>query len=310
MVRFSIVVPTYKRADLLKWTIESLHEQSFQDWEAIIVDDGSDDPELTARLAELSRADPRVRTFSYKDNRGLPAARNHGIAQASGEYICFLDSDDLYFPWSLEVVDQVIASEGGPSFIAGTAVGLSPDARVAAADKVESRCETFRDFLHYRSTIDDWWFAPSGVVVKASVVRHVGGFWSDRHYCEDIDLWLRLGDAPKFVRIRDLPTYAYRLHGGSMHHNQKKMYSGIARILERERQGRYPGGARRRRERIESITATARHQTLDISIADRFLAWKLYLKMLAWNVELQRWKFILGFPMLSALRGLRSLGRT
>lgn len=81
------------------------------------------------------------------------------------------------------------------------------------------------------------------------------------------------------------------------------------KILDNEKRGIYPGGSRRRKERIASITSNARNQTLDIAAADRILAWKLYMKMLAWNIELQRWKFIFGFPVVTALPGLRTMGR-
>lgn len=92
-----------------------------------------------------------------------------------------------------------------------------------------------------------------------------------------------------------------------MHHNQEKMYSGISRILDNEKSGIYPGGGTRRRERLAGITANARHQTLEIVAEDRTLAWKLYLKMMAWNVELGRWKFLLGFPLIAVFRQFRAV---
>lgn len=101
---FSVVLPTYNRADWLEQSIQSVLNQTFKDFELIIVDDGSTDN--TKEVVEAFK-DPRIKYY-FQENQERSAARNTGINLASGEYICFLDSDDVYLPWHLEVLVKTI----------------------------------------------------------------------------------------------------------------------------------------------------------------------------------------------------------
>src|SRR5687767_3103747 len=91
---FSIIVPTHNRASLIHTPIESVLRQTFSDWELIMVDDGSTD---NTKQVIASYTDPRIR-YIHQQDLERSAARNNGIAQAKGQYICFLDDDDYYFP--------------------------------------------------------------------------------------------------------------------------------------------------------------------------------------------------------------------
>ena len=93
MPTVSIVLPTYNRADVIGRALDSVHRQTFDDWELIVVDDGSTDG--TAMLFQDS--DPRIR-YVRQENRGVYAARNHGLSLARGRYLTFLDSDDEWLP--------------------------------------------------------------------------------------------------------------------------------------------------------------------------------------------------------------------
>lgn len=92
--RFSIIIPSYNRAALIVETLNSVSAQTFQNWECIVVDDGSTDN--TKEVIEtLAHQDPRIR-YIYQKNAERSAARNNGIRNANGEWVLFLDSDDLY----------------------------------------------------------------------------------------------------------------------------------------------------------------------------------------------------------------------
>jgi glycosyltransferase involved in cell wall biosynthesis len=97
---FSIIIPTYNRAHIIKRPIDSILAQTFKDWELIIVDDGSTDD--TKEIIE-SYKDPRIR-YVWQENQERSASRNHGIELAKGEWICFQDSDDEYLPEHLQVL--------------------------------------------------------------------------------------------------------------------------------------------------------------------------------------------------------------
>ena len=106
----SVVIPAYNRAATISDCLRSVQAQTYQDWEAIVVDDGSTDstPEVVTQLA---REDARIRLIRQDRNRGAQAARNVGIQAAQGKWIAFLDSDDQYLPHSLESRLEVARAE-------------------------------------------------------------------------------------------------------------------------------------------------------------------------------------------------------
>lgn len=103
---FSIIIPTYNRANLLPIAIESVLKQSFSDWELLVVDDGSTD-ETAALMQEYCSNDSRIKSI-FQTNAERSAARNNGINQANGKYICFLDSDDYFLNSRLELLFEKI----------------------------------------------------------------------------------------------------------------------------------------------------------------------------------------------------------
>ncbi|WP_426490588.1 glycosyltransferase family 2 protein [Hymenobacter sp. 102] len=112
---FSVVIPTYNRADFITATVQSVLAQQFAGLEVLIVDDGSTD--ATAQVVQPLLADARVQ-YLPKQNAERGAARNYGFARATGEYVLFLDSDDLWLPHYLTVLHQEIEQQQQPNFIA------------------------------------------------------------------------------------------------------------------------------------------------------------------------------------------------
>lgn len=109
---FSVIIPTYNRAALLPRAVASVQAQSYPHWELIIVDDGSTDH--TRTLAEAyARQDGRVR-YVWQENKGRGGVRNTGIAQAQGQYLCFLDDDDYYLPHHLAVMYHTLQAADSP----------------------------------------------------------------------------------------------------------------------------------------------------------------------------------------------------
>lgn len=105
--RYSIVIPTYNRASSVENTLAGCFAQSFENFEIVVVDDGSSDDTL-AVLEKI--ADPRL-VIVAQENAGPAAARNHGMRKASGEYIAFLDSDDVWYPNFLQQAEDAYSSE-------------------------------------------------------------------------------------------------------------------------------------------------------------------------------------------------------
>lgn len=107
----SVITPVWNAADTLEETVRSVQAQTRDDWEMLLVDDGSEDG--SRALAErLAAGDPRLRLLGWGDNRGAAAARNAGIAAARGRYVAFLDADDLWRPEKLAVQLDYLARTG------------------------------------------------------------------------------------------------------------------------------------------------------------------------------------------------------
>ena len=294
----SVVIPAYNRQDLLPATLESVLAQRFDDYEIVVIDDASTDG--TAEVAR--RYGSRVRVVVCEQNRGLPAARNVGIQHSRGRYVALLDSDDLWFPWTLEAYVQAIRRFDGPAFVSSDGVGFADRQSLGRVTEAPFEAGRFNDYLSYEVNGSQGWLIPSGVAFQTDVARAVGGFCETFRYFEDNDMWLRLGTAPGFVRIRKPICWGYREHAANMTKDFSRQLTGMSQLLAQERGGQYPGDAPRRRDRLEVITARARH--IARKAAERGFVrsgMNLYHNTLGWNLECRRWKFVLGYPLECAL---------
>src|SRR5262245_48027518 len=96
----TVILPTYNRASFLPGAFESLDSQSFKDWDLIVVDDGSTD-NTREIVHAFERAGGRAMRYVHQTNRGAYAARNRGLDEATGKYVAFFDSDDVWLPHHL-----------------------------------------------------------------------------------------------------------------------------------------------------------------------------------------------------------------
>jgi glycosyltransferase involved in cell wall biosynthesis len=116
---FSIVIPTYNRADYLMIAVDSILKQTYADWELLVIDDGSTD-DTKERLAAFT-SDQRVK-YVYQDNAKESAARNRGMAMSEGQYVCLLDSDDSFLENHLSVLFERIQKENYPVAVLHTLI--------------------------------------------------------------------------------------------------------------------------------------------------------------------------------------------
>jgi glycosyltransferase involved in cell wall biosynthesis len=186
----SVVIPTLNRWPLLeRRALPSALAQANVEFEVVVVDDGSTD-ETPARLAQLQ--EPRLRTVRHEQRRGLGQARNSGIAAARGEWLAFLDDDDLWSPRKLRVQLDA-ANEAGANWVYARAVAVDPVGNVVDADPLPDPDDVATLLLGGN-------FVPgggSGVMARANLVRRLGGFDTELRFFEDWDMWLRLAaDGP------------------------------------------------------------------------------------------------------------------
>lgn len=138
MPKVSIIVPIFKAESYLHSCIDSILNQTFSDFEVLLVDDGSPD-RSGAICEEYAAVDGRIAVF-HQDNQGQAAARNHAMQMAKGEWICFVDSDDLIHPQMLELLYQAVQETGAG--ISMCQMLESPELPEGFCDRVESNFET------------------------------------------------------------------------------------------------------------------------------------------------------------------------
>ena len=205
----SVVVPTHNRAHLIGETLRSILTQTLQDFEVIVVDNGSTDG--TDRVV-AALADPRIR-YHWQEDSGLPAnSRNVGIRMARGRYIAFLDSDDLWLPRKLALQVEFMEAHPEVAFTCTNAVAFDGNGIHGRLNKVTlAGRRTARHLLlgNFITTLT--------VMVRRSCLEVVGLFNEDPalRTVEDFELWLRL--AARFP-VAYLPevTARHRLHEGGL----------------------------------------------------------------------------------------------
>lgn len=183
---FTVVIPTYNRRKLLERAVRSVELQSFKNWELIIVDNNSDDG--THEYLETLE-DPRIRVFSIFNNGVIAKSRNKGIENARGEWIAFLDSDDVFESSKLEIAyDSVLGSECG-FFYHSIKYEKEGSSEYKYYHALKLDHNAYRHLLTKGAP-----FATSSVMVRHEVLKLAGGFTEDTNCIasEDYDLWLRI----------------------------------------------------------------------------------------------------------------------
>jgi glycosyltransferase involved in cell wall biosynthesis len=295
---FSVIVPAYNRRVLLIDALNSVWQQTFTSFEVIVVDDGSTDG-TTEYLRSLGG---KVQ-FSTQCNLGPGAARNRGLEMAQGAYVAFVDSDDLWFPWTLETYATLAREHDSPAFIAGKPFRFEA---VEALRDLDSGSVRGMEFADYLKSGDAWrWWGVSSFVIRTDVIRAAGGFSVENMNGEDADLALKLGEASGFVQVISPFTFGYREHSASATKDLQKTLAGVRHMINGERYGEYPGGDRRAMERWRILTRHVRPVSLDCLREGRTAdAWELFRFTLRWHVRLGQWKYVLGFPVHAGIRKL------
>lgn len=177
----------YRAESTISRAIESVLSQTLEDWELIVVDDGSDDATYN-RAIQSGGADPRV-TVLRQSNAGPGAARNYGAQQARGDYLCILDSDDTYAPVYLERMAALAERAPDAALLSCNATCISPDgsrSKWLTAPELRRQQSFSLERVIRRNDIFIM------CAIHADAFRAVGGFSTALAPCEDYDLWLRL----------------------------------------------------------------------------------------------------------------------
>lgn len=226
MPKVSVIIPAYNAITYLPRALVSVSRQSFTDFEVLIINDGSSD-NLEQWFTEL--IDPRVKLIGQQ-NKGVAAARNTGIAQSQGEYIAFLDADDLWEPTKLE--KQVCCLENNPQVaLAHTNMGLVDWQGKSLGRVIQSPAEgdALKKILQQNTIVT------SSVMIRKSCLEKVGVFDINLRSSEDWDLWVRIAAIYPLAVIKE-PLGYYRLHHNNMTKNWRMLEQDL-QIIEKIFQG-------------------------------------------------------------------------
>jgi len=299
----SVVTSTLDRADLLQATLDSVLAQACPELEVLVIDNGSTDGTL-ALLAD--RYAGRVRVFQCPV-RGLGAPRNMGIREARGRYIAFLDSDDLWFPWTFRMGLRALEQAGWPAMAVMRHKVFEDEAElppvVANGAPQAPVLERHADLLAAQGALP-YVLSCSSVWAQTDAIRRAGGFFEDRCSMEDHDLWLKLAAEPGLAIVRWPAIWAYRWRADNVASKCEAAAQGVLRMLRDEQARRYPGGPQRAAERRLALLRHARPFT-QACMREGKLATGLALwhasAIPAWRAGYR--KFALGAPLV-ALRTL------
>lgn len=225
MSKVSVIVPVYNGAETISKTLESVLAQTYKDIEIIVVNDGSTDDTLSV-ISAFEK--DRVRVFSQK-NSGAPAARNYGLAQAKGDYISFIDADDL---WSKDKVESQVAvlDHSDPK----VGVVYSWTALIDSKDTVFSYLpkKACIGDVYKRILTTNFLISGSNAMIRKVCIDQVGGMDTSLKYTDDWDFFIRLASVCHFSVVPKYQIY-YRQSNTSITAQVSKSELGSLDVIEK-----------------------------------------------------------------------------
>jgi glycosyltransferase involved in cell wall biosynthesis len=222
----SVIIPVYNGEKYVAAAIDSVRAQTCNDWELVVVDDGSSDG--TATVLARYTPDSRIR-ISRQENQGPAASRNRGVALSRAEYVAFLDADDL---WVRSYLTRMMkALTANPSAVAAFAGWQYVDENGVPLPQTiilsNALARRLGDELRWHNPL-----VPSGVVVRRAAITACQGFDTQFVRSEDWDLWLRLLALGPFVAVPEKLVW-YRTHGENMSDDIASMEASALQVLRR-----------------------------------------------------------------------------
>ena len=211
MPAVSVIIPTYNRAEFLRLAITSVLNQTFQDFEIIVVDDASEDHSHEV-VSDFN--DKRIKYIRHEANKRVSAARNTGVLSASGDYIAFLDDDDEWLPGKLQI--QVTLLEDSTSTFGGVYTGYvridRPTGQISERVVPKRRGNVYNDLLKSNFILT------STVLLRRKCFDRVGLFDESIEFWEDYDMWIRVSKEFHFECVPEC-LVKYWIHGDQLSTN-------------------------------------------------------------------------------------------
>ncbi|MCP1677147.1 glycosyltransferase involved in cell wall biosynthesis [Natronocella acetinitrilica] len=219
----SIITPTYNRARFLGIAIDSVLAQTYENWELVIVDDGSTDN--TPEIMEPYLKDSRIRYFR-QENQGQSVARNVGIRESKGEYICFLDSDNAWLPDKLRRSVELMEQHQNVGVLYADVITVDEDGKEISR----------KNMRRFSGRIAPQMLRDNCVSMNTTIARRrcfeeQGGFSESYRVADDYELWLRLSAHYEFLYVPEFFAH-YRVMNDQISSDKTRRFQANERILQ------------------------------------------------------------------------------
>ena len=230
----SVIIPAYNAEKFIQYTLESLLDQTYQNLEIIVVNDGSQD-NTSKIVRSFSQKDSRI-ILLEQSNKGVAAARNLGIQQSKGEYIAPIDADDIWFTEKItKQINCLNQADKLVGLVYSWSLGIDEKGNKLEEDYTSSNIEgdVYLNLIAYNFIGN-----ASVPLIRRSCLEKVGGYDANFPGCEDWELYLRIAESYQFLVVPEF-LIGYRQLSESMSSNSFIMANGFQRLLK-ESQKRHP----------------------------------------------------------------------
>jgi len=224
----SVIIPTYNRAYLVGRAIQSVLNQTYQDFELITVDDASTD-NTENLIKEFQQKDKRIIYLKHEQNEGGSAARNTGIKVSRGKYIAFLDSDDEWFPEKLEKQVDIFKKY---SLKLGAVYTGFQYVDIKSKKEIKKHIPRKRGNLYKDLLVKNYIGSTSSLVIKRECFEKVGLFDEELPSCQDYDMWIRIAKKYDFYCIKE-SLLKYQVHNDRISSRIDNVVKGERIILKK-----------------------------------------------------------------------------
>lgn len=229
--RISVIIPAYQVAGFIRETLESVQSQTVDGYEIIVINDGSPD---TLELEEQIKPYSHLITYLKQSNQGAGAARNAGLRIARGEFVAFLDGDDIWLPNFLSEQLKLIQSGEGYDLVYADAVNVTAEGFSRSTNMDVNPSEgavTVESLISAECNV-----ITSSVLARRSSIVAVGCFDESFRNSQDFDLWLRLAKRGARMTYQKHVLVHRRIYEGSLASNPVRSLEGEIKVLEKAKE--------------------------------------------------------------------------
>ena len=221
---FSVIIPTYNRKQFIIEAIDSVLNQTYENWEICIVDDGSTDN--TYEEIEYLLKNPKIK-YKYQENAGQSVARNNAILLSTGQYVCFLDSDNIWLYNRLEIASCYIENNPHADVIYGDSITIDINGKELTRKKIQKFSGRITHEL-----LKDNFVSMNAALAKRECFEELGMFNEQDRLAEDYELWLRFSTQYSFLYVPEFMA-KYRVMDDQLSTDKDKRFFANESIIKK-----------------------------------------------------------------------------